>query len=175
MYEVVFQVLKRELAEDEKANRPAKEEPTGFAAPEWAAVLEKDGMKEGVDTVVEICASCAKQFKEGGKIVTAWTPCMEANESAWREMIGVWRTVDQTLANGAARNQFYPTSNTVRINGKLCAEIGSPESCIQFYGKYAEVGNAMYLYETIRHRVPSLQLNSIRTAEDADPTGRDVA
>ncbi|KHJ98166.1 hypothetical protein OESDEN_01855 [Oesophagostomum dentatum] len=197
MYEVAFQALKRELAEDEKANRLAKEGPTGFTAPEWAAVLEKDDIKGGVDTTVvrtfkdiweklnerptygmwvitwsidnkkwspdiikEICASCAKH-KERGKIVTAWTPRIEANESVWREMIGVGRTVDQTLANGAARNQFYPTSNTVRINGKLYAEINSPESCIHFYGKYAGVGNARYLYATIRHRVPSLQLNSM--------------
>ncbi|KHJ81910.1 hypothetical protein OESDEN_18401, partial [Oesophagostomum dentatum] len=111
------------------------------------------------DVIKEICASCAKQFKEGrGRVVTAWTSCVQSNVDKWTSMIGVWRTIDQTLARGAGKHQFFATSGATVVNGKIFAAMSSPKSCIQFYGKYIGVGNAGFLYETIKQQVSSLQL-----------------
>ncbi|VDP46727.1 unnamed protein product [Heligmosomoides polygyrus] len=44
--------LKRSLEEEEKAKRPIKDGPTGFAAPACGALLEKDGVKRGIVTRV---------------------------------------------------------------------------------------------------------------------------
>ncbi|EYB96270.1 hypothetical protein Y032_0152g2897 [Ancylostoma ceylanicum] len=130
MYDAALQALKKDLDEEIKQTRPQKDGPLGFAAPEWASTLEKDGMKGGIHTVVvrsfkelreklnewrsygtwvitlpvdenwtpeeikEICTACAEHLTEGGKIVIAWTPCVQANATVWPKMLGVWRTVD---------------------------------------------------------------------------------
>ncbi|KHJ98093.1 hypothetical protein OESDEN_01922 [Oesophagostomum dentatum] len=58
MYDEARQALKNELEEETRATRPQKEGPTGFAAPERAAAMENDGVREGLHTVV------ARIFKE---------------------------------------------------------------------------------------------------------------
>ncbi|KIH55035.1 hypothetical protein ANCDUO_14816 [Ancylostoma duodenale] len=179
MYDAALQALKEDLEEETKQARPEKDGPLGFAAPESASALENDGTKGGIHTAVvrnfmesrekpnewrsygtwvitwpvdenwtaekikEICSACAQHLTEGGKIPN---------------MLGESRTVDQTLARYARRDQFFATSSAIVMDNKIFAEVGSPESSIQFYSKYADVGNARYLYENVRLRVPSLQL-----------------
>ncbi|EYC18252.1 hypothetical protein Y032_0028g1760 [Ancylostoma ceylanicum] len=194
MYDDALRNFKDELAKENQNTPTVKEGPVGFAAPECAAVLERDGMKGGVQTAVvktfkdlreklnewrsfgtwvvtwpidekwseekikEICAAMAEHLKEGGRIVTAWTPCVQSNAEAWKRLHGVWKTTDEMIKNSASEKQFFPTSGAVTIKGKMYAEIGSPEASLQFYGKYAGVGNARYLYETIRQAAKEAQL-----------------
>ncbi|KHJ87342.1 hypothetical protein OESDEN_12886 [Oesophagostomum dentatum] len=117
--------LRKDFDEENKTAHPEKQGSTGFAAPEWASILENEGIKGGLHTVVVrpfrdlheklsewrsygtwvitwpvdenwspdvikgICASCAKQFKKGGRVVTAWIPCVQNNIDKWTIMMGV--------------------------------------------------------------------------------------
>ncbi|KHJ79738.1 hypothetical protein OESDEN_20606, partial [Oesophagostomum dentatum] len=197
MYDKAFQDLKRELQDENRRPQTVKSGPVGFAAPECAVVLERDGMKGGIQTAVvrnfkelrerlnewrtfgtwvlvwpidekwtqdkitEIVTAIAEHLREGGRVVTAWTPCVQSNFEAWSRMRGLWKTLDESIKNTATEEQFFPTSGAVEYNGKIFAAIGSPEICLPFYGKYAGVGNARTLFENIRYAARNANLPSL--------------
>ncbi|KIH44622.1 hypothetical protein ANCDUO_25352, partial [Ancylostoma duodenale] len=66
MYNDAPRALKQDLKEGTKEVRPIKDGPAGFAAPEWASTLERDGMKSGIHTVV------VRNFKELREKLNEW-------------------------------------------------------------------------------------------------------
>ncbi|XGW13382.1 hypothetical protein V3C99_000035, partial [Haemonchus contortus] len=66
-YEVAFEKVKEDLKEEAQAARPRKIGPIGFAAPESAILLEKDGPRGGVYTRV------VKSFESLRNTLADWT------------------------------------------------------------------------------------------------------
>lgn len=67
-YEKAFAQLKKEIADENKAVRPPKPGPTGFAAPESALLLDRDGPRGNLVTRV------VTSFKELKEVLQSWTP-----------------------------------------------------------------------------------------------------
>ncbi|KIH44656.1 hypothetical protein ANCDUO_25317, partial [Ancylostoma duodenale] len=141
---------------------PEKDGPLGFAAPEWASALEKDGIKGGIHTMVvrnfKKLREKLNEWRSYGTSVITWP--VDENWTAEKNKGNLHRVC-------AAFDRRWKNServDTVRAGKRSCdcdgqqEEVDSPESSIQFYSKHAGVGNARYLYENVRLRVPSLQL-----------------
>ncbi|KIH63521.1 hypothetical protein ANCDUO_06178 [Ancylostoma duodenale] len=67
MYNDALRALKQDLEEQTKQARPIRDGPVGFAAPEWAPTLERDGMKSGIHTVA------VRNFKELREKSNKWS------------------------------------------------------------------------------------------------------
>ncbi|VDO97997.1 unnamed protein product [Heligmosomoides polygyrus] len=65
-YDSALKKLKRSLGKEEKAKKPIKDGPTGFAAPARGALLEKDGVKRGIATRV------ATTFRQLREVLNEW-------------------------------------------------------------------------------------------------------
>ncbi|KAK6032643.1 hypothetical protein OSTOST_01164 [Ostertagia ostertagi] len=123
MYNNALKALKKELNEQSKGERPIKDGPTIYAAPECGAVKEWHAFATWVivwpidthwekNAITEIAAACTKHFEEGGKVVSAWTPGSYENIHKWKDTYQIWSLLDEKLAKEAGKDQFFKTSTT---------------------------------------------------------------
>ncbi|VDO86323.1 unnamed protein product [Heligmosomoides polygyrus] len=133
-YEKAFTQLRKEIADESKAVRPPKPGPTGFAAPESALLLDKDGprgnlvtrvltsfkeLKEDRVVIEDVVKLMRRHAELGGRIVTAWTPITEEKEARWRKMMKLWQTIDSAIEAVRGVDQVFLTANTRELDGKL--------------------------------------------------------
>ncbi|CAJ0593228.1 unnamed protein product [Cylicocyclus nassatus] len=97
--------------------------------------------------------SCYEQFQNGGRVITAWPPLIEKDETIWKNVVEMWTVLDETLANKGGPKQCITTANSKIKAGKVFCEKGTPEDCVYFYSAASVVANAKLLYNCIRKRV----------------------
>ncbi|VDO68661.1 unnamed protein product [Heligmosomoides polygyrus] len=71
-FQVAFEELKRDLKEESRKARPQKQGPVGFAAPETAALIEKDGPRSGLITKVVVSYANLRDTLTEWKIIGTW-------------------------------------------------------------------------------------------------------
>ncbi|KAL6726817.1 hypothetical protein Aduo_008749 [Ancylostoma duodenale] len=114
------------------------------------------------DLIKEIVDKCKQYFEEGGVIVTTWTPVMPSNFEIWRDIMGLWLTIDGILAKLAKASQFHATGRTRMENGRLFVEVGSPECLVCYYSVNPSIQCAKQLCESIRLTAPLAALPVMR-------------
>ncbi|KAL6731329.1 hypothetical protein Aduo_002203 [Ancylostoma duodenale] len=106
------------------------------------------------EVVKEVVKRCKTQFEEGGTIVSAWMPLLSSNAVAWMASIGLWETIEATLARLAKSGQFYTTASSRIENGRVFTEAGAPEGSVSYYTRKPVVQCAKMLYDAIKLRAP---------------------